>query len=50
MGHKLTNCPRFREMKNMFKDKGGHSTKSKPIVEVKMVIALVNMVDVNVTT
>jgi hypothetical protein len=32
------------------KDKGGQSTKSKPMAEVKMVIALINMVDVNVTT
>jgi hypothetical protein len=34
----------------MFKDKGGKTIKSKPMVEVKIVIAQVNMVDVNVTT
>ncbi len=50
VGHKLTNYPRFNEMQSMFKDKGGHSIKSKPITEVKMVIASINMVDVNVTT
>ncbi len=33
----------------MFKDKGGQTAKSKPIVEVKIIIALINMVDVNVT-
>ncbi len=34
----------------MFKDKGGSTIESKPITKVKMIIALVNMVDVNVTT
>ncbi len=48
MGHKLMNCPRFREMQSMFKDKG--STESKPAINVKLIIASVNMVDVNVTT
>jgi hypothetical protein len=37
-------------MLNMFKDKRGQTIKSKPTIEVKTVIALVNMVDVNVTT
>ncbi len=36
-------------MQNMFKDKKGQSTKSKPATEVKMVIISVNIVDVNVT-
>jgi len=30
MGHKLKKCPRFGEMQNMFKDKGGQTIKSKP--------------------
>jgi len=34
----------------MFKDKGGQTTKSKLVAKVKIIIALVNMVDVNVTT
>jgi hypothetical protein len=34
----------------MFKDKGGKITENKPIVEVKIMSVLVNMVDVNVTT
>jgi len=34
----------------MFKDKGGKPAKSKPETEVKVVNALVNMMDVNVTT
>ncbi len=50
MGHKLTNYPRFNEMKNMFKNKGGQSTKFKPVANNKMVTTLVTMVDVNVTT
>ncbi len=50
VGHKLTNCPRFGEMQNMFKDKRGQTLESKPIIEVKTITALVNMVDVNLTT
>jgi hypothetical protein len=34
----------------MFKDKGGKTIKRKPTIKVKVVITLVNMVDVNVTT
>jgi hypothetical protein len=49
MGHKLTNYPRFGEMQNMFKDKGGQTLESKPLIEVKAIIASINMVDVNVT-
>jgi hypothetical protein len=37
-------------MQSMFKDNGGQSTKSKLVAEVKTVIALINMVDVNVIT
>jgi len=43
------NCPRFGEMQNMLKDKGGQTIKSKLVDEVKAIIALVTMVDVNVT-
>jgi hypothetical protein len=49
VGHKLMNCPRFGEMQNMLKDKGGQTIESKLVDEVKAIIALVNMVDVNVT-
>jgi hypothetical protein len=44
------NYPRFGEMQNMLKDKGGQSRKFKPVIEVKMFTASINMVDVNVTT
>jgi hypothetical protein len=50
MGHKLTNCPKFGEMQNMFKDKRGQTIESKPTIEVKDIISSVNMVDVNATT
>jgi hypothetical protein len=50
VGHKLMNYPRFGEMQNMLKDKGGQSTKFKPVIEVKMFTTSINMVDVNVTT
>jgi hypothetical protein len=49
MGDKLMKYLRFGEMQNMFKDKGGQTIKSKPVAEVKVVIILINMVDVNVT-
>ncbi len=44
------NCPRFGEMENMFKDKGGQTIKSKPTVEVKLITTSINMVDLNVVT
>jgi hypothetical protein len=44
------NCPRFGEMKNMLNDNGGQTIKSKRLDEVKVIIALVNMVDTNATT
>jgi hypothetical protein len=47
--HNLINCQKFDKMQTMFKDKGGKITKNKHIVEVKMVNALVNMVDVHIT-
>jgi hypothetical protein len=34
----------------MFKDKGGQTLESKPIIEVKAIATSINMVDVNVTT
>jgi hypothetical protein len=37
-------------MQNMFKDKENQITKSKLTIEIKVIISLVNMVDVNVTT
>jgi hypothetical protein len=33
----------------MFKDKRSSTTESKPITKAKMIMVLVNMVDVNVT-
>jgi uncharacterized membrane protein YbaN (DUF454 family) len=50
MGDKLTNHPRFGEMENMFKDKGGQTIKSKPTIEVKLITISINMVDVNAVT
>jgi len=48
VSHKLMNCRRFGEMQNMFKDKGGQTTKTKPTIKVKVVITSINMVGVNV--
>lgn len=43
-------CPRFGKMQDMFKDIGGRTIESKLIIETKVIITLVSMVDVNVTT
>ncbi len=48
VGHKLTNCPKFREMQTMFKDKG-KTIENKHVVEIKVVNVSINMVDVHVT-
>ncbi len=37
-------------MQTIFKDKGGKTIKNKPIVEVKVANASINMDDVHVTT
>jgi hypothetical protein len=49
LGHKLSNCPKFCEMQTIFKDKGGKTTKNKPIGKVKVTNALINVVDAHVT-
>jgi hypothetical protein len=43
------NCQKFGKMQTMFKDKGSKIMKNKHVVEIKMVSALVNMVDVHIT-
>ncbi len=50
VSHKLTNCLRFDEMQNILKDKGDKSIESKPTCNIKTIVTLVDMVDVNVTT
>ncbi len=47
--HNLMNCQKFGKMQTMFKDKGSKIMKDKHVVEIKMVSALVNMVDVHIT-
>ncbi len=44
------NCLGFSEMQTICKDKRGKIIETKPIVKVKIASALVNMVDVHVTT
>ncbi len=46
----MTNCPKFAKMQKMFQVKNASSSKGKIIVEVKTIIANVNVVDVNLTT
>jgi hypothetical protein len=49
-GHKMTDCPKFAEMQNMFHGKSMIVVEVQPIVETQIVIANVNVVDVNATT
>jgi len=46
----MTNCPKFAEMQKMFHGKFVIVTKVQPIPKTQMIIANVNVVDVNVTT
>ncbi len=48
--HKLTTCPRFNEIQTMFKDKGNQNVDKKHVVNVKVTIVSMYMVDVHVTT
>ncbi len=46
----MANCPKFVEMQKMFHGNFVVIAKVQPIVETQIVIADVNVVDVNVTT
>jgi hypothetical protein len=48
-GHKMTYCPKFTKMQKMFHGKFVTLVEVQPIVEIKIIIANVNVVDVNVT-
>jgi hypothetical protein len=50
IGHKLTICPSFSKIQNMFKDKGSKIVKNKHVGHVKVMITSINMVDVYVVT
>ncbi len=49
-GHKMIDCPKFIEMQKMFHGKFMIITKVQFVAETQIVIADVNVVDVNVTT
>ncbi len=49
-GHKTTDCPKFLEMQKMFHGKFMTITKVQFVAKTQIVVANVNMVDVNVTT
>jgi hypothetical protein len=46
----MKDCPKFAEMQKMFYGKSMTITKVQPVVETQIVIADVNVVDVNVST
>ncbi len=49
-GHKMIDYPKFTEMQKMFHAKFVNVVEVQLIVEIKIVITNVNVVDVNVTT
>jgi hypothetical protein len=50
-GHKMADCPKFVKMQKNFQLKNNaSSSKGKAIVEVNIIIADVNVIDVNVAT
>jgi hypothetical protein len=49
-GPQIDKISEVRENAYLFKDKGGKTAKKKPITNIKVVIASINMVDVHVTT
>ncbi len=46
----MKTCPKFIEMQKMFHGKSMTITKVQPIAETQIIIANVNVVDVNATT
>ncbi len=46
----MMDCPMFVEMKKMFQRKNSLSSEGKTVAKVKIVIAYVSFVDVNVAT
>jgi hypothetical protein len=46
----MTNCPNFTKMQKMFHGKSMRIVEVQPIAKTQIVIADVNVVDVNVTT
>jgi hypothetical protein len=49
-GHEMTNSPKFVEMQKMFHGKSMTILKVQFVTETQIIIANVNVVDVNVTT
>ncbi len=48
-GPQINKLSEICKMQTIFKDKGGKTTKNKPIGKVKVTNASINMVDVHVT-
>jgi hypothetical protein len=47
IGLKITDCPKYNDMHNMFKNKGVKSTEKQVVVEPKISNPSIHMVDVN---
>ncbi len=45
--HKIINYSKYNDMQNMFKNKGVKTTEKPSMVEPKVAIPLIHMVDVN---
>ncbi len=45
--HKIIDCPKYNDTKNMFKNKGAKPTEKQVVVEPKVSNPSIHMVDVN---
>jgi hypothetical protein len=46
----MTNYPKFVEMQKMFQGKSASTIDGKSVINVKIIIIIMNVVDVNVAT
>jgi hypothetical protein len=46
----MTDCPKFVDMQKMFQGKNASNSNGKMLVDVKILTAIVNAIDVNVPT
>ncbi len=46
-GHKIINCPKYNDMKNMFKNKGVKTIEKPYVVEPKVANPSIHVMDIN---
>ncbi len=48
--HKMTNCPKFAKMHEMFHGENASTSNGKMVIDVRTITTKVKVVDVNVAT